>query len=60
LNFAFEGIFVKNICCIDIFEFNDKVIHKLKFVFTIFNDSMSFILNKLFLNYDVNCEGDVI
>jgi len=60
LNYAFERVFVNNIYYIDISESSHEVIHKFGFFFTILYDGASFILNKLFFNYDVDGEESMI
>ena len=60
MNYEFKSILVHNIQCINITEDFNEFRSEIFFFFTVFNDGMSFVLNKFFLDSDVNCEQSII
>ena len=60
MDYAFERVFNGDVHCFDISEFSYKIVYKFGFFFTILYNGMSFILNELFLNYNVYSEKSMI
>jgi len=60
LNYAFEGFYSDDISYINILESLYEVVYEIGFIFIILYNSMSFLLDKLFLNYDIDSERSVI
>jgi len=60
LDYALKRSFGNNILYVDILEIPYEVIYEFRFFFAILYDGVSFMLNELFLDYDINSEGSVI
>jgi len=60
LDYAFKRSFGDNISYVDILEIPYEVIYEFRFFFAILYDGASFMLDKLFLDYDIDNEGSMI